>query len=103
MAARNFTASYLREKPLRLLIRPDRDQDGTVAALLFLPDVGLYQNVLVDHGLAAVVPPRRDAMRNATEKALIATLQARENQARNRQPPMGAWELSNEATGGRKP
>ena len=103
VAARNFTASYLREKPLRLLIRPDRDQDGTVAALLFLPDVGLYQNVLVDHALAAVVPPRRDAMRNATEKALIATLQARENQARNRQPPMGAWELSNEATGGRKP
>lgn len=102
VAARNFTAAYLRDKPLRLLVRPDRDKDGTLAALLFLPDVGLYQNVLVDHGLAAVVPPSRDAKRNATEKALIATLQARENIARHRQPPMGAWELSADNNGGKK-
>lgn len=102
-AARNFTASYLRDKPLRLLVRPDRDKDGTLAALLFLPDVGLYQNVLVDHGYAAVAPPPRDSRRNATEKALIATLHARENDARTRQPPMGAWELSTDTQGGRRP
>jgi len=100
--ARNFTNGYLRGKPLRLLVRPDRDKDGTVAALVFLPDVGLYQNVLVDKGLAAITPPPRDAKRNATEKALIATLHARENEARNRQPPPGAWGLSSTETGGKK-
>ncbi|MGV3661177.1 MAG: hypothetical protein ACO1TE_13405, partial [Prosthecobacter sp.] len=101
--ARNFTSGYLRGKPLRLLVRPDRDKDGTVAALVFLPDVGLYQNVLVDKGLAAIMPPPRDAKRNATEKALIATLHVRENAAKNRRPPPGAWGLSAAETGGKKP
>jgi endonuclease YncB( thermonuclease family) len=101
--AREFTAGYLHDKPLRLLIRPDRDKDGTQAALLFLPDVGLYQNVLVDHGLAAVVPPSRDERRSATEKAFIATLSARENAAKKRQPAPGAWALSAETNGGKAP
>lgn len=101
--ARELTAGYLRDKPLRLLIRPDRDKDGTQAALLFLPDVGLYQNVLVDHGLAAVVPPPRDERRSTTEKAFISTLIARENAAKNRQPAPGAWALSAEPTGGKNP
>lgn len=101
--ARDFTSGYLRGKPLRLLVRPDRDKDGTVAALVFLPDVGLYQNVLVDKGLAAIMPPPRDSKRNATEKALIATLQARENAAKNRSPSPGAWGLSAAEAGGQKP
>jgi endonuclease YncB( thermonuclease family) len=100
--AREFTAGYLRDKPLRLLIRPDRDKDGTLAALLFLPEVGLYQNVLVDHGFAAVVPPPRETRRNTTEQALIATLSSRENAAKNRQPPPGAWALATESNGGKK-
>jgi len=100
--AREFTAGYLRDKPLRLLVRPDRDKDGTLAALLFLPDVGLYQSVLVDHGFAAVVPPPRDLKRNATEKALISMLEARENDTKQRKPPPGAWALQPEnAEGGR--
>lgn len=102
-AAREFTAGYLRDKPLRLLVRPDRDKDGTLAALLFLPDVGLYQNVLVGHGLAAVVPPPGDYKRNATERALLATLVARENDAKQRKPPSGAWALQAESAGGQKP
>lgn len=101
--ARDFTNGYLRGKPLRLLVRPDRDKDGTVAALVFLPDVGLYQNVLVDKGLASIMQPPRDAKRNATEKALITTLQARENAARNRNPAPGAWGLSAAEAGGKKP
>lgn len=102
-AAREFTAGYLRDKPLRLLVRPDRDKDGTHAALLFLPNVGLYQNVLVDQGLAAVMPPQRDTRRNATERALITTLSARESAAKARSPPAGAWALSTSAHGGGKP
>ncbi|OYW72845.1 MAG: hypothetical protein B7Z37_23670 [Verrucomicrobia bacterium 12-59-8] len=102
-AAREFTASYLRDKPLRLLMRPDRDKDGTMAALLFLPNVGLYQNVLVNHGLAAVVPPAREKQRNAMERAFLATLSALENAARNRRPPPGAWALPANANGGKQP
>jgi endonuclease YncB( thermonuclease family) len=101
--ALEFTASYLRDKPLRLLIRPDRDKDGTMAALLFLPNVGLYQNVLVNHGLAAVVPPAREKQHNAMERAFIATLSALENTARNRRPPPGAWALSADANQGKQP
>jgi len=100
-AAREFTASYLRDKPLRLLIRPDRDKDGTMAALLFLPNVGLYQNVLVNHGLAAVVAPGREQQRSAMERAFLATLSAIENTAKKRRPAPGAWALSANNQGGK--
>ncbi len=99
--AREFTASYLRDKPLRLLIRPDRDKDGTLAALLFLPNVGLYQNVLVNHGLAAVVAPGREKQQNAMERAFLSTLSDIENAARKRRPAPGAWALSAESNGGK--
>lgn len=102
-AAIEFTNGYLRDKPLRVLIRPDHDKDGTQAALIFLPDVGLYQNVLVDHGLAAVTPPPPDARRNALEKALIATLAARENTAKTRVSPPGAWALAADADKSKQP
>lgn len=101
--AREFTASYLRNKPLRLLIRPDRDKDGTMAALLFLPNVGLYQNVLVNHGLAAVVAPSRDQQRNAMERAFLSILSTIENAASKRRPAPGAWALSAENQGGKQP
>lgn len=101
--AREFTASYLRNKPLRLLIRPDRDKDGTMAALLFLPNVGLYQNVLVNHGLAAVVAPAREQQRNAMERAFLSTLSAIETAASKRRPAPGAWALSAENQGGKQP
>ena len=102
-AAREFTAGYLRDKSLRLLIRPDRDKDGTMAALLFLPNVGLYQNVLVDHGLAAVVPPPSDKQRNAMERAFLGTLSAHETNAKNRKPAPGAWALSADPNQGKQP
>ncbi len=101
--AREFTANYLRDKPLRLLIRPDRDKDGTMAALLFLPNVGLYQNVLVNHGLAAVVAPTRDKQHSAMERAFLSTLNALETTARNRKPAPGAWALSAATNGGKLP
>lgn len=102
-AAREFTAGYLRDKPLRLLLRPDRDKDGTAAALVFVPGVGLYQNILIDHGMAALALPPQDARRNATEKALIASLTARENAARRRNPPPGGWALGSDTSIDKKP
>jgi len=101
--AREFTANYLRDKPLRLLIRPDRDKDGTLAALLFLPNVGLYQNVLVNHGLASVVPPPREKQHNAMERAFLSTLGSLEAAARQRRPAPGAWALSEESAERRQP
>jgi len=93
-AAREFTTGYLADKTFRLLVRPDRDKDGARAALIFLPNIGLYQHILVERGLAAVTAPPRNERRNALEKALIEALLATEDAAKHRHPPAGAWALS---------
>lgn len=90
--AQEFTAGYLEGKPLRLLIRPGRNKDDSVSALVFLPEVGLFQNVLVDQGLAAVVPPKE--RRGVSETGLLDSLLERERAARRRKPAPGAWALS---------
>lgn len=92
--AREFTIGYLSGKPLRLLLRPSADKDGSRAALVFLPEVGLYQTVLVDQGLAAVQPPVKDALRGMMEKGLISTLLDHESSARRLK--YGAWSLTGE-------
>ncbi|MDZ4287007.1 MAG: hypothetical protein U0984_03565 [Prosthecobacter sp.] len=93
-AAQEFTTGYLEGKSLRLLIRPGKEKDGTVAALLFLPDIGLYQNVLVDQGLAAVQPPSRNLRLPAMERALLGFLAEREQTAKRQKT--GAWALTAE-------
>ena len=90
--AQEFTTGYLEGKPLRLLVRPGRNKDGSVSALVFLPEIGLYQNILVDQGLAAVVPPKE--RRGVSETGLLDTLIEREQAARRRKPAPGAWALS---------
>jgi hypothetical protein len=91
-SARDFTLGYLAEKKLRLLLRPNVDKDGSRPALVFLPDVGLYQNVLVDHGLAAVHAPMKDDLRGSVEKGLISNLLDRETAAQKQKA--GAWSLN---------
>ena len=90
--AQEFTAGYLEGKPLRLLVRPGRNKDGSVSALVFLPEVGLFQNILVDQGLVAVVPPKE--RRGVSETGLLDSLLERERAARRRKPAPGAWALS---------
>lgn len=90
-SAREFTLGYLDGKPLRLLLRPNVDKDGSRPALVFLSDVGLYQNVLVDHGLAAVHAPMKDDLRGTLEKGLISNLLDRETAAKKRKS--GVWAL----------
>ena len=93
-AAQEFTAGYLEGKPLRLLVRPAREKDGAAPALLFLPEIGLYQSVLVDQGLAAVQPPQRSQRLPAMERALVGFLLEREAAAKRQKT--GAWLLSKE-------
>jgi hypothetical protein len=93
-AAQEFTSGYLEGKTLRLLVRASKDKDSPPRALVFLPDVGLYQNALVDQGLAAVDPPPREARLPITEKALLSALLEREQAAK--QQRTGAWALAPE-------
>ncbi len=95
--ARDFTDQYLRSKPLRLLAYPQPDRDGTLAVLVVLQDIGLYQNVLIDQGLAAVQPPPSVNKAAITENALLSSLIAREEAIRKRSSPPGAWALRTEA------
>jgi hypothetical protein len=90
--AQEFTAGYLDGKALRVLLRPGRDKDGTANALVFLPEIGLYQNVLVDQGLAAVTAPRN--RRGMMENGLFDSLLDREKAAKRQVPPPGAWGLA---------
>ena len=96
--ARAFTASYLRGKKLKLLVMPGRDSEGALSALVFVPDVGLYQNVLVDQGLAAVQPPLTPPDDPAA-KALLRSLTLRERDTRRHRPAVGAWAFVSDTSG----
>lgn len=90
--AREFTQGYLEGKPLRLLLRPGQEKNGARAALVFLPEVGLFQSVLVEQGLAMVKINNSNARRGGLESAFLSTLQEREQSAKKRDN--GAWALS---------
>ena len=94
-AAQEFTAGYLRGKKLRLVARPMREGADELEALVFLPDVGLFQNVLLDQGLAALYVPI-NKKGSAGENTLLESLFAREQAAKTRVPPSGAWALSHD-------
>lgn len=94
-AAQEFTAGYLRGKKLRLVARPMREGSDELEALVFLPDVGLFQHVLLDQGLAALFAPT-NKKGSMGENALLKSLFAREQAAKTRVPPSGAWALSHD-------
>jgi glycosyltransferase involved in cell wall biosynthesis len=94
-AAQEFTAGYLRGKKLRLVARPMREGADELEALVFLPDVGLFQNVLLDQGLAALYVPINKKT-SVGENTLLESLFAREQAAKTRVPPSGAWALSHD-------
>ena len=93
--AQEFTGGYLNGKELRVLLRPGREKDGTAMALVFLPEIGLFQNVLVDQGLAAVMAPKD--RRGMMENGLFDSLLAREKAAKRQDPAPGAWGLTEPA------
>lgn len=91
-AAQEFTAGYLEGKPLRVLMRSAKDATGAYPALVFVEPIGLFQNVLVGQGLAAVLP-LPPGKRTLMETALHGSMKDREDDARKRVPPPGAWAI----------
>jgi hypothetical protein len=91
-AALQFTTGYLTGKTFRLLARNNPDPDGTFPALIFLPDIGLFHNLLIDQGLAAVTD--KSSGGSTLERALHRSIEDREQEACNRTPRPGAWALS---------
>jgi len=89
-SAQEFTALYLEGRPLRLLLRQDHKANEAAQALLFVEDIGLFQNVLIDQGLAVLDAPANKG-RNPLESALLTGLQEREAAARKQSPAPGGW------------
>lgn len=96
-AALQFTSGYLSGRSFRLLARNSSDPDETLPALLFLPDIGLFHNLLIDQGLAAVVGKPGNG--GTLERALQHSILDREKEARSRNPRPGAWALAPIETG----
>jgi hypothetical protein len=98
--AREFTLGYLEERPLRLLLRGKKSPagDGAVPALVFLEDLGLFQTMLVDRGLASVSLPPGPDRKPMMETALMKMLAEHEQQAMKRSPAPGAWAFRTEGS-----
>jgi hypothetical protein len=67
-------------------------------ALVHVEPIGLFQNVLIDYGLAVVDPPhgekRKDGEKDklhSIEAGLITALKDRELQAQNAATKVGGW------------
>ncbi len=93
-SAREFTELYLQGRPLRLLVRTrqGKTKNDVPPALVFIEDIGLYQNVLIDNGFAIVDPPSNPG-KGLVEMALLRSLQDRETAARLHEPLQGGWAL----------
>ncbi len=89
-AAKEFTALYLTDRPIKLLARAIPESDGSLSALVYVEPVGLFQNVLIDHGLA-VVDSAAGGRRMALEAGILTSLHERESRARSSTPAEGGW------------
>ncbi len=97
--AAEFTNSYLSDKPLRILTRWQKDQDGALYAIVVPDDIGDLASILVDNGLAAVNQPsaKNPPLRKIEERALTS-LKEREAAAKQRPIQPGAWALAPESS-----
>jgi hypothetical protein len=89
--SRDFTIAYLQGRGFRVMMRPSPGPDGSHLALVFIPGVGLYQNVLVEQGLAFVQP--RDRRSGAgLEEGFYTSLELSQNRAQRLRN--GAWAMT---------
>ncbi len=93
--AQEFTASYLKDKPLRVFTRWQKDKNGAVLASVLPSELGDFAGILVDNGLAAINPPlAKPAIRRRTDETATGVLKEREATAKAKPLPPGAWSLS---------
>lgn len=90
-AARYFTELYLQGRDLRINTHGRKAPDGSLFGIVFIEQIGMFQNVLLDQGLAVVdaPPPKKDS--NGLELELLKTLREHENNAMRQVPPIGGW------------
>lgn len=90
--AQEFTALYLEGRPLRMLVRQSKKHEDEVMALVFLNDIGLFQSVLLDRGLAVMDAPASQTS-GSMEQGLLKGMMEREDAARRHKNPPGGWAL----------
>jgi hypothetical protein len=93
--AQVFAAEYLQGRSLSLLIKPAKDKAEIPEALVFVANIGLFQNVLIDHGLAVVDVPPPATKSSTHESEYVQLVKERETQARKQTPRPGGWGLGN--------
>jgi hypothetical protein len=92
--AQEFTAAYLKDKPLRVYTRWQKDKNGAVLASVEPAELGDFAGILVDNGLAAINPPlAKPAIRRRVDETAISVLKEREAIAKAKPLPPGAWSL----------
>jgi hypothetical protein len=95
--AQEFTAGFLAGKSLTLLTRGKKDEEDSLLVGVRPGKVGDYAGVLVDNGLAMIMPatgkmgPAREH-----EESILRNLAEREKAAKTRAIPPGAWAMRNE-------
>lgn len=95
--AQEFTTAYLKDKPLKLLTRWQKDKTGSVLAAVMPTEVGDLAGILVDNGLAAVLEPAsRNPAQFRVEETTRSVLRQREAEAKAKPVPPGAWSLAAE-------
>jgi endonuclease YncB( thermonuclease family) len=97
--ARDFTAEYLKDKPLRLVTRGLKESDGALLVSVQPEGLGDFAGALVDNGLAMVHQPvARARVAKLHEDAALTVLRGREAAARARHIPPGAWSRAADAS-----
>lgn len=98
--AQDFTTTYLKDKPLKLLTRWRKDAGGSVLAAVLPAETGDLAGILVDNGLAAVLEPMsKNPSQYRIEQDTRDVLKRREAEAKARPVPPGAWSLASETKG----
>jgi hypothetical protein len=90
--ANEYARGHLEGKPLRLLVRSQhKDKKDAAPALVFLDGTGFFQAMLIDYGFAAYAPPEGHGQKTLIEMAMMKMLQERQDKAKTKSPPPGAW------------
>ncbi|MCE9519593.1 MAG: thermonuclease family protein [Verrucomicrobia bacterium] len=95
--AKDFTAAFLKDRPLKLFTRWQKDRTGSVLATVLSADFGDFGGILVDNGLAAVMEPTsKNPAQLKTEAGTRDILKQREADAKAKPVPPGAWAFTGE-------